>query len=295
MQALHTLLWNSIDYAGLFPPASLPMDQAVRNYAAYRAGEDRWMLGRFVVPVARLNEFEAAAAPRLSIGADAEPWRLSALSGTSLDHDLESITAFNARHANDAVIDTLELKASTIEEIERIAQRIPDHVVPYVEIPTKDDPHELIAALARTGLRAKVRTGGVTADAFPAPDHLLRFLATCIETAVPFKATAGLHHPLRGPYRLTYEPDSTIGTMYGFLNVFLAAAFLDAGMDMDNMLRILLEDEQDAFHFDDTGADWRGHRLTTDQLARARQHGAISFGSCSFTEPIEDLRALYIL
>ena len=38
------------------PPARLPLDQAIRDYARYRQEADAWMLGRFVIPAARLNE-----------------------------------------------------------------------------------------------------------------------------------------------------------------------------------------------------------------------------------------------
>ena len=82
-----------------------------------------------------------------------------------------------------------------------------------------------LAVLSAAGARAKVRTGGVTEGAFPASHALARFIQSCADAGVPFKATAGLHHPLRGEYRLTYEPGSPHGMMFGFLNVFLAAAF----------------------------------------------------------------------
>ena len=91
-------------------------------------------------------------------------------------------------------------------------------------------PAPLVAAIARRGGRAKMRTGGVTAEAFPTAAQVLRFLRACTEARVPFKATAGLHHPLRAEYRLTYAPDSPRGTMFGFLNVFLTAVLLRHGL-----------------------------------------------------------------
>ena len=80
-----------VDYAGLFPPASLDMATAVRNYAAYRAASQRRMLGRFIVPVSRLPEFAAAAAGLLPTGRSDSPWRLAALGGTNLTNDLQEI------------------------------------------------------------------------------------------------------------------------------------------------------------------------------------------------------------
>ena len=74
MDALSILLEGLIDYAGLYPPASLPMEAAVRNYAAYLGGPRAAWLGRFVLPAARLDAFLAARQ-----GLDAAPWRLDIL------------------------------------------------------------------------------------------------------------------------------------------------------------------------------------------------------------------------
>jgi hypothetical protein len=104
-----------------------------------------------------------------------------------------------------------------------------------------------------------------------------------------------LHHPLRADYRLTYDPDGVQGTMYGFLNVFLATAFMAAGLD-DRQAGLLLEErDRDSIRFDDSGAEWKGRRLDLDAIRRAREEGVVSFGSCSFTEPIGDLESLGLL
>ena len=112
---------------------------------------------------------------------------------------------------------------------------------------------------------------------------------------MPFKATAGLHHPLRAEYRLTYEPDSVRGTMFGFLNLFLTSAFMAAGLD-DRQAGLLLEEgDRDSIRFDDSGVEWQGRRLGLAAIHRSRQDGIASFGSCSFTEPIGDLESLGLL
>jgi hypothetical protein len=144
----------------------------------------------------------------------------------------------------------------------------------------------LLDELASRGLRAKIRTGGLTPDAFPSTEQIAAFLRACHAKGVAFKATAGLHHPLRCLKPLTYEPNAPTGTMHGFLNVFLAAAMLDHAEE------ILAEEDSEAFAFDDEGASWRGHRVSTDALVVTRRDFAISFGSCSFEEPIQDLREL---
>ncbi|HST07500.1 MAG TPA: hypothetical protein VLJ83_04975, partial [Gemmatimonadaceae bacterium] len=141
------------------------------------------------------------------------------------------------------------------------------------------------------GRSAKIRTGGVTPDAFPPPVAVVAFIEECLRARVPFKATAGLHHPLRGEYRLTYESGSPTWTMYGYLNVFLAAVLLHSGESREVALQVLEESDPASFVFSENFLTWRGRRLTSAQVRAAREF-AISFGSCSFREPIDELAAL---
>jgi len=299
MHPLRLLLEHSIDYAGLFPPAGLAMRPAVENYAAYRAGPEAWARGGFVVPAARLEELEAAAADLLPADAD-DPWRLSVLLGPDPAADVRRLGELNCRHAaagaGALVADVVELKADTAEAVASALATLPRHLTAFVELPVARDPAPALAAIARHGAGAKVRTGGVTEDAFPATADLLRFLRAAVSAGVPFKATAGLHHPLRARYRLTYEPDSPSGTMYGFLNLFLAAAFLRQGMGDADAARLLEERDPASLAFErGGGVVWRGHRLGADALVEARARGLGSFGSCSFEEPIGDLASLHLL
>lgn len=290
---IRTLLTHLVDYAGLFPPAELDMPAAVAEYAAGRDGADGWALGRFIAPAGRLSELHQALMPRHPTPAGR--WRVSVLLGTEVGADLQAIGRFTSAAAGGATVDAVELKAGTPALVRQAAGRLPRELETYVEIPIDRDPAALVGALAETGLRAKVRTGGVTADAFPSPDDLVRFLRACLEAEVPFKATAGLHHPLRSTYRLTYAPDSPTGTMYGYLNLFLAAAFLRGGAT-DADARLLLEEtDAAAFRFDADGVGWHTLRVTTSDLARLRAESAIAFGSCSFREPIDDLTLLHLL
>jgi hypothetical protein len=190
--------------------------------------------------------------------------------------------------------DSFEVKATSDSAIEQILSRVPAGVQAYIEIPIDRDPSALITTIGRLGGRAKVRTGGVTQDAFPATADLVRFIHHCIEAGVPFKATAGLHHPLRAEYRLTYAPDSPRGVMFGFLNLFLTVAFLRGGMNEPEAAGVLEERSPDAFETDDSGISWRGRRLDLAALENARL-GLTSFGSCSFTEPISELESLHLL
>jgi len=295
---LRPLLAGTIDYAGLFPPAGLAMASAVRQYAEYRAGHDAWALGRFVVPVARLAELEGEVetlAPR----APASPWRLSALLGAEAAEDVKTLGEFNCRHAAPGATalsaDVVEVKAGSVEAVDRLLAAMPRWVQAYVEIPLDRDPATLVAAVARHGARAKARTGGVSDDAFPTAEQLLRFLRACTAARVPFKVTAGLHHPLRAEYRLTYAPDSPRGTMFGFLNVFLTTALLRQGLAAAEALRLLKERSPEALRFSADAIVWREHRLDRAAVEEARAMGIVAFGSCSFTEPLGELRALGLL
>lgn len=294
--SLRALLANVVDYAGLFPPAQLSMTEAVRNYARYVASDDAWMLGRFIVPVARLAEFEAATHD-IGFGQPSRSlWRLSALVSEDVANDIEKIESFNARHeaqANDEnrrfVIDAIEMKAGGAAEIEQASELIPRNISAYFEIPLNDDLTELLHAVEECGARAKIRTGGVASDAFPSSDEVARFIFECARNQVAFKATAGLHHPLRAEYKLTYEPDSPRGVMHGFLNLFLAAAFARQGAQVERLTGLLNETDRAAFSFDDDGASWRDLKIETAALERARRDFVISFGSCSFDEPVSEL------
>jgi hypothetical protein len=242
-RSLQTLLTHLIDYAGVFPPASLSMEEALANYARYRQGEHAWMLGRFIVPAARAAEVPEGV-PVSVIGVD-------------------------------------EVKAETEEDVHRIGREASGRTV-YVEITDID----LIEHISVHGLRAKLRTGGVTPDAFPSARDIADFLRKCASWRVPFKATAGLHHPLRCVRPLTYAPNAPTGTMHGFVNVFMAAAIINrAGAILD-------DGDPKAFFFGEELASWRGYAALTEDLARLRETFAISFGSCSFEEPVNDLKEL---
>jgi hypothetical protein len=295
VSAIRTLLAQSIDYAGLFPPADLDMGTALENYVRYSTGRSSWALGRFIVPVGRLAEFEIGL-KRIPGRPVDWPWRFAALLGANVEADLQLLQAFSSRHTNTgAIIDTVEVKATSENAVGEIIRLVPPGFQTYIEIPIERDPSNLIAAIGQGGRRAKVRTGGVTQDAFPETGDLTRFLRETARRAVPFKATAGLHHPLRAVYRLTYAEDSPSGTMFGFLNLLLASAFLRSGMEEAEVARVLEEGEPDAFQAEGSGISWRNRRLDLKALSDARRLGMISFGSCSFTQPIADLESLHLL
>jgi hypothetical protein len=293
MTALRALLTGSIDYAGLFPPAGLDMARATANYGSYRNGRTAWALGRFVVPVARLTEFEAS---RSALPArPGQPWRVSALLGSDPAADLRAVGEFNARDPEAVVIDVVEGKGDSDTAIGALLDGIPESLQAYVEIPVNTDPAALVKAVAQRRGRAKIRSGGVTPDAFPAAADVARFIDVCLQAGVPFKATAGLHHAMRGEYPLTYAPNSPRGTMFGFLNVFLASVLMAYGMDREKGTRLLEETSTFAIQISDVYIGWRGHQLDLGEVAAVRDRSIVSFGSCSFTEPIDDLTALGLI
>ncbi|MEP6492917.1 MAG: hypothetical protein ABJF01_09590 [bacterium] len=290
MNALRALLSGIVDYAGLFPPAALDMPTAVRNYASYRRDAASWMLGRFVVPVARLDEFATALSG--VDHADGPVWRLSALLGADVAADIAHSRAFNASNLGRAAIDSLEAKLATVDAINEAASLSGETFELFVEIPTDPDPAPLIAAAGSAGVKAKMRTGGVSPESIPPTPAVIRFMRGCIDADVPFKATAGLHHPIRADYPLTYATDAPHGVMFGYLNVFLAAGFMRSGMDDRTASEVLDERDPAAVVIADEAITWRGHVLHSRDVSHLRAEGALSFGSCSFREPVDELRSL---
>ena len=287
MTAIHTLIEGSIDYAGLFPPAALDMKTAVRNYSEYRENDEAWALGRFVLPAQRLVEFtsafnEACCDERMT------PWLLSILSNGDVTEYASKISEFSE---GVAFLDAIEWKASDARDAEHLLASIPSDMLAYIEF-DPEQSEQILPILKKFDARAKIRTGGITAEAIPSGEQLAHFLVEAAKTKVAFKATAGLHHPLRAMQKLTYEPDSTSAIMHGFINLFVAATIAYRGAAAGEVTDALNEQNSAAFQWNKNTLTWRTHRLSSKQIAETRKNFAISFGSCSFTEPIGDLKAL---
>lgn len=279
------LMAGLVDYAGLFPPAGLGMLEAVRRYREYLAGKDRWALGRFVVPAARLAEFEAAF-EEVCCGEREQTWPLSVLSSGDFLRDAVAIGYLLKGGA--AKLDALEGRIASPDEAERFSREWKPEFPLYLEF-APGEAGTMLPVLARHGARSKIRTGGVTAEAFPSVEAVADFLLACARARVPFKATAGLHHAVQGSYRLTYEAESAKAVMHGFTNVFLAAAQAWRGAEKEALVETL---EAREFSFDDDGARWAGFDLSAEEISAARREFAMSYGSCSFEEPVREARAL---
>lgn len=307
MPAIQNFVERIVDYAGLFPPAALPLSEVIENYASYSRGEYSWMLGRLILPAARLEEFSELAAGQLPTSSS-DGWVISALVPAAeqdrgaMELGFQRIAEFNRRHANPAnglaVVDTVEIKAATVEQILQTADAVPESINAFLELPHQSDPGELLAIMTQHPKRlfAKIRTGGVTRDLIPPPNQVARFVRLCAKHAVGFKATAGLHHPLRGKYPLTYETEAMRGTLYGFVNVFAAACFaFGADASQSDLVAILRETEASQFKFTDLALSWKNLDVTAQRISEIRMLNAVSFGSCSFGEPSFELANLGLL
>jgi hypothetical protein len=323
--SLHALLTGIVDYAGLFPPAKLPLDQAIRNYARYRAESEAWMLGRFVISASQLGDlhqcedlFQGGPQFALSVLGTTDP----SLYRAGLEENLRAIKAFRERHGPRVAVDVLEMKlpphfveatdptviADWLTDIRAIVERAGFHdlavffecgldggervvatVLEAIAIHNRDTRPERPSGACANGRRAgfKLRCGGLQASAFPTADQVAFVIENAVLHGVPLKATAGLHHPFR-------RFDASVqAMMHGFVNVFAAGVLSHTQrLDRSALVRLLNDDDAGHFAFDDTGLRWETFHATTHQIMAARRQAVLSFGSCSFDEPRDDLRAL---
>lgn len=294
IEALRVLLTETVDYAGLFPPSGLSMANAVQNYADYLDSEHAWILGRFIVPAARLAEF-VENAEKFWQKNNQKIWRVSVLANDDLPAAIGRVREFNRNYAGKAAIDCLETRGDDAEQIRGARRILTGDLTVYFELAPTPALPEQISVLATGKSRAKIRTGGVAPEAFPPIDELIKFARVCLAANVPFKATAGLHHPLRTVKPLTYEQNAPTGTMHGFLNLFLATALMRQNLNNGAIYKLMADGDANNFRFDDDAAEWNGNRIDLQQLKLTRTRNIVSFGSCSFTEPVEDLQQLGFL
>ncbi len=279
-----------VDYAGLFPPASCSMADAVRQYDLYRRSADQWMLGRFVVAATRLQELGSAIDTGGIVIDPADPWPLSVVMGAHVPAELALIAAFQSEWESRGILaDSIEYKVSSVGQVRTLGEQIPRSFRRYFEVPQVGPYGDLVGAIREVGALAKVRTGGTTAQLFPAAVDLTAFLLTAVKRDVPFKATAGLHHPFRGSYPLTYLPDAERQLMYGFVNVLVATTELMRGGEGETAEAILTEAERAAFAWRDDAIVWHGEQYPAADLASAHERFFLGFGSCSFREPVDEL------
>jgi hypothetical protein len=299
--SLRALLNQSIDYAGMFPPCSLALEPALQNHAQYVRSPDAWMLGAFVLPVEQfdaarqlLSQFDplhplrvAALGPKTSNAdafLDAVEKADAAIRWLSSNVDLVSISHLEMLLSQDVDLASLNEVRSILGDLPVFWEAPPDKAQQTIALLAE---HNSDADLATFGY--KLRTGGVTADAFPTSAQIAGALVTPATHQLPIKFTAGLHHPIR-QFR-----DEVKTKMHGFLNVLGAAVLAAEHRWNADQGSLMLEDENaDSFSFTDDFFAWREWKIDTERLQYRRKF-VVSFGSCSFDEPREDLRALNLL
>jgi len=312
MNSLKIFLSQIIDYAGLYPPASLPLEEAIRNFVKYQTEAEAWMLSRFIIPAKRLAELSQLAEtifPRDGVlsfsilgrgGKDADEFL------ENLKLDVADILAFRELHGASVLVDMFETalplsaldeRSSAVEWVTRATELLNKNgLTVFFEAPFGEGwqarAENLMRALRKIKdkhIGFKLRTGGVTANAFPTTSQIAWALAATRDAGVPMKATAGLHHPMR------HYNESVLTKMHGFLNVFGAGLLAVTNDLTSEQIQAILEDEDPAsFIFDETGFAWKNFHAKLEQVTRARQN-FVSFGSCSFDEPREDLQKLGLL
>jgi hypothetical protein len=279
MTAIETLLTGLFDYAGLYPPASLGMHAAISNYEEYRGSARAWALGRFIVNFDRLDDVRAVA------GNSFGRLRLSVIASENSDWDgLAQLTR------SGAPIDAIEIKCGDAEVAKRVASRIPRPLPTFFEVAFGECG--ALKSIAALGAQAKIRMGGVIPEAIPSVQDVARILTMLAQLRLPFKATAGLHHPMRAQWPLTYRPQSPTGMMHGFVNLCCAAALAYFGGEEGDVVAVLDERELSGFQLTPNAIDWHDRSWSIAQLAEVRKHFLISIGSCSFEEPIHDLESM---
>jgi hypothetical protein len=270
-----------IDYAGLFPPAQLNVPEAIGEYASAREGPYAWMLGRFIVPLARIGE----------LGGSVDRFGLSVVvGGGELERAIDELARWRSQGA---AIEAVEIRAPSIAAVAPLRHEPGVSDLPvYVELARDTAWREMLpsaaALAAQAGLALKLRCGGVTAPDFPSVAEVAAFLAAATAADVPFKATAGLHHPVRHVDAATGFP------MHGFVNL-IAGAALATRIEHSTLEAIVAEEDATAFAFEHDALRWRDQRISVDALEHMRTRAFVAYGSCSFSEPVDDLIALRVL
>jgi hypothetical protein len=300
--SLRALLDQAIDYAGMFPPCSLALEPALQNHASYVRSPEAWMLNGFVLPVEQfdaarelLSNFDpqyslrVAALGRKTASANAfldalEDAATAIRSFSKYDTDLVSISHLEMFLPDDVDSASLQEARAIVGELPVFWEAPPETAEQTIELIAGHNSNEEVAAFGY-----KLRTGGVTADAFPTSAQIAHAFVTRGTDQLPLKFTAGLHHPIR-QFR-----DEVKTTMHGFLNV-LGAAVLAAEhqWDADQAVMMLEDENPRSFLFTDDLFAWREWQIDVERLQYRRKF-VRSFGSCSFDEPRDDLRALGFL
>jgi hypothetical protein len=295
--SLINFMTGLIDYAGLFPPAGLDIDTAVRNYAGYLASEEGWMLGRCIIPASRLHRVVLHPGFRCSVivspaVSQEELDQLGAFKGCveMVEVRLPDIAGSPDRYSYHLLQIKSRLRQAGLQDVQLFIEggNVEDVAIPAAAIATFNSSRSGKNVIKNVGY--KLRCGGLEKQAFPSPEKVAEVISSCREHDIPIKFTAGMHHPLRN-----HAPDIEV-MQHGFINIF-GAALLCWGYNLSTgeIAECLRDEIADHFHFTEEGFFWKKRTISTSEIKRLRQGKVISFGSCSFTEPLEGLRSLGFL
>ena len=274
------LLAALVDDAGLFPPESLPMADALARHRADEAARRPMLSGRFLCPASRLGELRAA----LPLGEWDSDRRLHL--SLILDTGLDGLAGALAEIAGEPrlALEMIEVPAPTEDDVAAALEAlIGSEPAAFLEGPRSPEWVKTVGAWSRPGgLRgAKVRCGGAHAELFPAPEELAAFICACAENGVPFKATAGLHGAVR------HREAATGFVHHGFLNLVLAAVRAASRASVDEVAAVLASTDGEALAA--AARSVSGRELVVSRaLFRA-------YGSCSTSEPLEEAARLGLL
>ncbi|HJM17451.1 MAG TPA: hypothetical protein QGI59_02980 [Candidatus Poseidoniia archaeon] len=330
-ESLRTFMDGLIDYAGLFPPADLPLNEAISQYISHIKSDNSKMLSRFIIHSSKLNNLDEFLPLFTNVG----PLRLSVLGGggnnddeylNKIKQNITNISKYREKHGNKIEIDVIECKMATNTPSKNTMEKATVllnengliHYHEFAKLPPVgmnysteiDDSSwdkeilptiKLLSNLDNAGI--KLRCGGIVKEAFPSVEQVAAMIQTCVIIDIPMKFTAGLHHPIR---HFAEEYDEF---MHGFINTFGAGIFAttfpkpENSQEKYNMFILLshMIDDQNAenFSFTDDSMIWKVEDdrdtqfvIDVEKIENARKKGMISYGSCSFQDPIHDLTQL---
>jgi hypothetical protein len=287
-----------IDYAGVFPPASRSVQDAFASYRRIRSGPLAWVGGRFLCRASQLPELAAVATATLTRGES--PWEISVVfdlpAGASATHAAD----FQAEMDPVMTIAAVEARLTepTAEKLDSLLDAmlsVGTEVVPFVEVDRSGSITAQVGIIAdalRSRRRVggtKLRCGGEVADLFPTSAEVAEFIMAVTDRGLPFKATAGLHQPIRH-----FDEDLGIDR-HGFINILMAAVLAGTGFHITTIEAIIEDKDPKDFSLSAVFASWRGHEVPGSALRRTRQAGFVAYGSCDFDEPTEELKHLGFL
>lgn len=302
--AVRALFAGLIDYAGLYPPAALGLTEAMMNYRAYGRATDSWILSRFIAGTSHVGKLSGELLE--SFTAD-KPLSISLVTRDPA-LDLPSVLAALPTTARVTAVE-ISLVLNKALEVQLtshsgVFQQLADkghnldifYEVPFTE-KWDEEFFRLVDILGRSNgahprglVGCKLRCGGLEPHLVPSPERLGRALHACAERSIPVKFTAGLHQP----FRHMPQPGETGAAgvpMHGYWNVYWAALVANLrSVQEDEVISIVQEMESCSPSVSRDSIEWRGVELSAQEIHQARSSQVLSFGSCSFDEPIHAAR-----